>query len=205
MAEFSLLLQICNGTLDISAGTYVRKQDHPILKLLNAVSLNTFARLISPSWVNPAGASASISKSATRLPPETTPSAPPSYLGRRATLLTKKQRVALLQMGGACWYSGNTSIKEFDKLPMDPQPPPAPNNDLPTKAPPDILPLPLFSKQQAPQPLTTPPHLTATGPRFNPSFLAPSTYPTLHQQFPRYSASNSAFIPMILIPGNLIQ
>jgi hypothetical protein len=177
--NFSLLLQICNGTLDLSAGPYIRKQDHPIPKLLNAILLNTFLRLINPSWVNPAGAFASISKSATRLPPETIPSAPPSYLGKRATLSTKKQRVTLLQMGGACWYSGNTSIKEFDMLPTDPQPPPASNIDLLTKAPPNILPL--FAKQQASQPLTSPLHLTTTGPQFNPSFLAPSTDSTLHQ------------------------
>jgi hypothetical protein len=38
-------------------------------QLLTVPSLNIFARLINPSWVNPAGASVSTSKSATRLLP----------------------------------------------------------------------------------------------------------------------------------------
>jgi hypothetical protein len=137
----SLLPEICNGKLDLSAGPYVCKQDHSIPELLTAASLNTFARLINPSWVIPAGASVSTSKSATRLLPEITPSAPSSYSGKRATSLTTKQRVILLQTGGAFWYFGKMSIKEIDDLPMEPHPPQAPNIDLLAKAFPDVLPL----------------------------------------------------------------
>jgi hypothetical protein len=79
--NLSLLLRIGIDTPDLSAG--LGEQDHPILTSSNAVLLNTFARLINPSWTNPTVASASIIKSATRTSPETTPSAPPSYLGKK--------------------------------------------------------------------------------------------------------------------------
>jgi hypothetical protein len=201
--NLSLLPEICNSELDLSAGPYVRKQDHPIPELLTTASLNTVTRLINPSWVNPAGASISTSKSATRLLPKITPSAPPSSLGKRTTSLTANQRVILLQMGGAFWYSGKMSIKEINYLPKEPHPPLAPNIDLPAEAFPDILPL--IAKRQSPQPLTMLLHLTAAGPQFTPFFLASSTDSALHHQFPQYSASNLAFTLTTLIPDNPTQ
>jgi hypothetical protein len=145
--NLSLLLKICNGNLDLRAGPYIRKQDHPIPELLTAASLNTFTRSINPSWVNLVRASVSTSKSATRLHPKITPSAPPSYLGKRAPSLTTKQSIILLQTGGAFWYSGKTSIKEINNLPMEPHPPLAPNIDLPAEVFPDVLFLPQTSSK----------------------------------------------------------
>jgi hypothetical protein len=141
----SLQSEICNTKLDLGARPYARKKNHPdppwiLPKLSTAASLNISMRLTDPSWANPAGASVSISKSATRLPPKTTPSALPFYSGKRATLSTKKQRVTPLQRGGVFWSSGKTSVKEINDLPTKPQPPPAPNIDLLTKAPPDTPP-----------------------------------------------------------------
>jgi hypothetical protein len=160
--NLSLLPKICNGELDLIAGPYIHKHDHPIPEFLTAVSLNTFVRLINPSWVNPTGASVSTSKSATRLLPKITPSALPSSSGKGATSLIIKQRVILPQTGGAFWYSDKTSIKEINNLATEPHPPLAPNIDLPAEAFPDVLPL--IAKPQSPQPSMMPPHLTAAGP-----------------------------------------
>ncbi len=102
------------------------------------------------------------SKSATRLLPMTTPSALPFYLGKRATSSMKKQRVLLPQTGGVFWYSGKTSIKEIDDPSMEPQPPRAPNIDLPAKASPEDLPL--NPKRQSPPPSMMLPHLIPTDP-----------------------------------------
>jgi hypothetical protein len=127
--NLSLLLRIGIDTPDLSAGS--GKQDHPILTSSNTVLLNTFARLKNPSWANPAIVSASILESATRTFPETTPSAPPSYSGKKNIFLTKKQRAILLQTGGDLWYFTKPRIKDFAKQPTKPQPPPAPNIGLP--------------------------------------------------------------------------
>jgi hypothetical protein len=123
--NLSLLLRIGIDTPDISAGS--GKQDHPIPTSSNAVLLNIFARLKNPSWANPAVASASILESATRTFPETTPSAPPSYSGKKTIFLKKIQRAILLQTGGDLWYFTKPRIKDFSEQPTKLQPPPAPN------------------------------------------------------------------------------
>ncbi len=132
-----LLLRIGIDTPDLSARP--GEQDHPILISSNVVLLNTFARLINQSWANPAVASASILKSATRTSPKTTPSAPPSYSGKKTIFLMKKKRVILLQTGGDLKYFIKPCNKESAEQPTKPQPPPAPNIDLPAKASPNVL------------------------------------------------------------------
>ncbi len=94
-----------------------------------AKSLNTSVRWNDPTWVNLAGASAYTSRSATRVPPKTTPSATLFSLERKAILSTTKQRDRPPPMVGAFWYSHNTCKKDTDEPPKKPEIPPAPNID----------------------------------------------------------------------------
>jgi hypothetical protein len=81
-----LLLKIGHGTLDLSKGLYVHKQDQLNSKPSNAGSSSTFVRSRNTSWGNLTKASGFISTSVIRSPFETTPSAPPSYSGKRRLL-----------------------------------------------------------------------------------------------------------------------
>jgi hypothetical protein len=129
-----LLARITISKPDLNAGPGER--DH--LTPSNTSSLNTFERSTNPIWENPTAAFAYILKSATKTSPETIPSAPPYYLGRKTIFLMKKQRVTLLQMGGDLWYPTKPRTKEFYEQQTKPYPPPAPNIGSPHQ--PDILP-----------------------------------------------------------------
>jgi hypothetical protein len=127
-----LLFKFLKAKLDQGAQPHALGQDHPNppWKLPSTTaSSNTSVRRNNPTGVNLAGVSAYTSRSATRVPPKTTPSATLFSSERKAILSTTKQRDRPPPMVGVFWYSNNTRKKNTDEPPTKPKIPPSPNID----------------------------------------------------------------------------
>jgi hypothetical protein len=127
-----LPFKFLKAKLDQGAQPHALRQDHPDPPWTlpsTAASSNTSVRWNDPTWVNLAGASAYKSRSATRVPPEATPSATLFSSERKTILSTTKQRYCPPLTVGVFWYSHNTRKKDTDEPPTKPEIPPAPNID----------------------------------------------------------------------------